>query len=212
MNKSDWDRSDFASHLQVRLLVCIVGRIFDTFRLFGYTDDVFIFLEYMMFSGVWLSFEWDLILQTIGFGMEIIAAAILIWWFFRALQAFLYHAWETMFHTHHTITLPIVRSKLGAYLLLSLEFIVAADIMATIGDPTMEKLYVLGWLVLIRITISYFLWRELSEIKEHASLAEFVQSHTMGKNLKTAKMVADEKSKQQTKEDLNTLIHELEEE
>ena len=57
-----------------------------------------------------------------------------------------------------------VRLDLGYYLLLSLEFLIAADILGTIArTPTLERLAVLGSLVAIRTVISVFLTREMQE-------------------------------------------------
>lgn len=54
-----------------------------------------------------------------------------------------------------------VRQELASYLLLSLEFVIAADIIHTITSPTMENLLLLGVIVVIRTAISFVLEREL---------------------------------------------------
>ncbi|USN57087.1 MAG: DUF1622 domain-containing protein [Candidatus Peribacteria bacterium] len=54
-----------------------------------------------------------------------------------------------------------VRQELASYLLLSLEFVIAADIIHTISNPTMENLILLGIIVVIRTAISFVLEREL---------------------------------------------------
>ncbi len=54
-----------------------------------------------------------------------------------------------------------LRRDLGFYLLLSLEFLVAADIIETIVSPTLEGLAVLGGIVLVRSAISFSLSWEL---------------------------------------------------
>ena len=56
-----------------------------------------------------------------------------------------------------------IRQILGYYLLLGLEFLVAADIVHTILDPTLSELAILGAIVAIRTTISFSLNRELAE-------------------------------------------------
>ncbi len=55
-----------------------------------------------------------------------------------------------------------LRHHLGYYLLLGLEFLVAADIIETMLSPTLEHLAVLGGIVVIRVIISYSLNWELS--------------------------------------------------
>jgi uncharacterized membrane protein len=54
-----------------------------------------------------------------------------------------------------------LRQMLGYYLLLGLEFLIAADIIETLMKPTMQDLIILGAIVAIRTVISYSLNAEL---------------------------------------------------
>lgn len=59
-----------------------------------------------------------------------------------------------------------LRHLLGYYLLLGLEFLIAADIIDTLMKPTPQDLLVLGAIVVIRTVISFSLNSELrSEAK-----------------------------------------------
>jgi len=60
-----------------------------------------------------------------------------------------------------------LRHVLGYYLLLGLEFLIAADIIDTLMKPSAQDLIVLGAIVLIRTVISYSLNAELKS--EHQS-------------------------------------------
>ena len=60
-----------------------------------------------------------------------------------------------------------LRHQLGSYLLLGLEFMIAADIIGTITHPTLNDMALLGSIVLIRTVISYFLEREVAEFSPH---------------------------------------------
>ncbi|WP_343241512.1 DUF1622 domain-containing protein [Methanoculleus sp. UBA312] len=51
-------------------------------------------------------------------------------------------------------------------ILIGLEFFVAADVLKTILEPTLQDLAVLGSLVAIRTVVSYFLGKEVSELPE----------------------------------------------
>src|ERR1044071_3600471 len=65
-----------------------------------------------------------------------------------------------------------LRHVLGYYLLLGLEFLIAADITDTLMKPSVQDLAVLGAIVLIRTVISFSLNAELkSQQREprHAS-------------------------------------------
>lgn len=54
-----------------------------------------------------------------------------------------------------------LRHVLGYYLLLGLEFLIAADIIDTLMKPSVQDLIVLGAIVLIRTVISFSLNAEL---------------------------------------------------
>jgi uncharacterized membrane protein len=56
----------------------------------------------------------------------------------------------------------ILRHRFGSYLLLGLEFLIAADIILTISQPTLEEIAILASIVGIRTVISYFLDKEMT--------------------------------------------------
>jgi uncharacterized membrane protein len=53
-----------------------------------------------------------------------------------------------------------LRHALGYYLLLGLEFLIAADIIDTLMKPSPQDLLILGAIVVIRTVISYSLKSE----------------------------------------------------
>ncbi len=55
----------------------------------------------------------------------------------------------------------LLRHHLGAYLLAGLEFLIAADVVRTIIEPTLTELAILGSIIAIRTAISYFLNMEM---------------------------------------------------
>ena len=59
-----------------------------------------------------------------------------------------------------------LRHLLGYYLLLGLEFLIAADIIDTLMKPSVQDLMALGAIVLIRTVISYSLNAELKSEQE----------------------------------------------
>ena len=63
----------------------------------------------------------------------------------------------TIFHEREA-----VRHQLGSYLLLGLEFLIAADIISTITHPTLKDIAILGSIVVIRTIISFFVDKELA--------------------------------------------------
>ncbi len=54
-----------------------------------------------------------------------------------------------------------IRHLFASYLLLALEFLIAADIIATVIHPTFEEIAILASIVAIRTIISYFLEKEV---------------------------------------------------
>lgn len=63
-----------------------------------------------------------------------------------------------------------LRMDLGYYLLLGLEFLVAADIIETLLAPDLEHVLVLGAIVVIRTVISFSLNWELNQHAKHATV------------------------------------------
>lgn len=59
-----------------------------------------------------------------------------------------------------------IKAYLGSYILLSLEFLIVADIIETIINPTFQDIIKLGLIVVIRTMISYFLNKEISEFSD----------------------------------------------
>lgn len=55
-----------------------------------------------------------------------------------------------------------VRVRFGSYLLLGLEFLIAADVIETVVSPTLTDVAILGGIVLIRTVISFFLNRDIA--------------------------------------------------
>ena len=54
-----------------------------------------------------------------------------------------------------------IKRNLGSYVLLSLEVLIAADIIESIMNPTVNDIMILGAVVVIRTVISYFLGKEI---------------------------------------------------
>lgn len=72
-------------------------------------------------------------------------------------------------HTHLILQTDFIRERLGAHLLLGLDFFVAADIIKSVVSPTWENVGILGAIVAIRIVLSYFLSREMEQTRRERS-------------------------------------------
>ena len=73
----------------------------------------------------------------------------------------------------------VLRHRFGSYLLLGLEFLIAADIILTITHPTLEEIAILASIVGIRTVISYFLDREMAYAEEHAEPENKAMFHSV---------------------------------
>lgn len=60
-----------------------------------------------------------------------------------------------------------MRLNFGSYLLLSLECLIARDVLISISDPfrELQDLAILGALVLVRVALGFFLNKELKMLK-----------------------------------------------
>jgi uncharacterized membrane protein len=56
-----------------------------------------------------------------------------------------------------------IRLSFGRYLSMALEFQLAADILGTAFDPTVEQIGKLGAIAVIRTALNFFLQREIAE-------------------------------------------------
>lgn len=92
--------------------------------------------------------------------VEIVGTAIIVVGAFGTLAAFLIGLVKGA--TSREILVADFRSGLGRSILLGLEFLVAADIINTVAvEPTIESLFVLAGIVLIRTFLSFSLEVEI---------------------------------------------------
>lgn len=107
-------------------------------------------------------------LEAIASVIDLIGIAIVLWGFVRALFGFLrnevnrFRAGTGAGCMHH------VRIDLGTYILVGIEFMIASDIIQTVVKRQLEDLAFVTALVAIRTAISYFLGREIAEVRHEA--------------------------------------------
>ena len=107
----------------------------------------------------------EIIESVIGY----IGVAIIVWGAMKGVTAYVWG--EISRFRSKGALLPLgplqqVRYCVGFHLLLGLEFLVAADVIRTIADPTLEELAILGGTVAIRTVISYFLTKEIAQAEK----------------------------------------------
>ena len=115
-----------------------------------------------------------------------IGILVMIVWGVKAVYLLIYRRFF-----NHSLSTWIIRIKLWHYLVLSLEFLVAKDILESIVNPTTEWLITLWAIVVIRTVLSYFLNKEILEVKEEIKYyEEKVKAHEEAKKEKRKKTKA----------------------
>lgn len=75
------------------------------------------------------------------------------------------------------ISSETIRHQFSSYLLLGLDFMLAADIIHTIHKPILNELYILAMIVGIRSVISFFLNKEMTGVKLNKAKTENEQTN-----------------------------------
>lgn len=99
--------------------------------------------------------------EPVAIAVSLIGMIIMVWGIITCFFSFFRSEWKNTITAHAVEERENIRVQLGTYLLLGLEFLIAADILHSAHHPQLESLYVLGMIVLIRTVISFFLNREL---------------------------------------------------
>ncbi len=98
-------------------------------------------------------------------GIGLIGVLIIVWGVIKGLIGFLSMEYNLSKGLDETTEIGVLRRNLGSYLLLGLEFLIAADIVYTILEPNMDEVIILAFIVAIRTVLTYSLDKEVSEGK-----------------------------------------------
>jgi len=104
-------------------------------------------------------------LHHISFGIGILGVLVIVFGVAGGVVRFLRSEVQGARGTNVEDDRRRLRHVLGYYLLLGLEFLIAADIIDTLMKPTVQDLIALGAIVLIRTVISLSLNAELKSEK-----------------------------------------------
>lgn len=103
----------------------------------------------------------DMIVKMIVVFLNGVSIAILIIGVFRALFSFVKNEFIKEEDISRSEKINLIKNILGSYILLSLEVLIATDIIETIMHPTTDDVIILAAIVVIRTFISYFLDKEI---------------------------------------------------
>jgi len=104
------------------------------------------------------------VLEYISLGIGMLGIFIVLWGVVVGFIEFIRAQSAYLGKTGKPVPLEKIRIDLGRYLLLGLEFLIAADIIRTIVKPSLEEVAVLIAIVAIRTVISYFLNKEIGQL------------------------------------------------
>lgn len=121
------------------------------------------------------------VMLQVAQAFEMVAALVLIFAFFLAA----YVAWRSWRRERSgSAAYRVMRQTFGGGLLLSLEILVAGDLIRTVAvEPTLENVVVLGIIVLIRTFLSFSLEIEIEGMPPWRRA--FVSGATVMKNAAT---------------------------
>ena len=102
--------------------------------------------------------ELHLLINRIVLAISLIGSAVIIWGILLVIKDFLFNLLSDDPQSKR-----LMRQKLGSYLILGLEFFIAADIIRTIIRPDWNEIGMLAAIIAIRTVLSYFLGMELRE-------------------------------------------------
>jgi uncharacterized membrane protein len=105
-------------------------------------------------------------LHNISFGIGIAGVLVIVYGVVIGLLRFVRTEVHSMRGRKVDADRERLRHSLAYFLLLGLEFLIAADIIDTLMKPSLDELIVLGSMVVIRTIISYSLNSELKSGKK----------------------------------------------
>ena len=106
------------------------------------------------------------IVEVTHLAISTVGALIVIWGTIMAMVSFFLVSLSEKRRMNFALEIDVIRGRLGAHLLLSLEIFIGADIINSVITPTWETVGILAAIVGIRTILSYFLGKEIEQTKE----------------------------------------------
>jgi uncharacterized membrane protein len=107
------------------------------------------------------------IIEHVSLIIGAIGLSVILWGVLLGVLRLLRLEWASLSGRNILVEREELRHHLGYYLLLGLEFLIAADIIHTVLTPTLADLAVLGAIVAIRTVISFSINWELRQVSRH---------------------------------------------
>jgi uncharacterized membrane protein len=105
------------------------------------------------------------VLENVAIGVGVIGVVVVGWGVLISALIFVREESKKLLGRNPgEVPLEKIRYNLGRHLLLGLEFLIAADVMRTIAQPSLEQVTVLAIIVAIRTVLSFFLTRDIERV------------------------------------------------
>ncbi len=105
------------------------------------------------------------VLETIAVAVDLVGMAILLFGALKFIAHYLGLEIKRLQGLQCVDGIRDLRLGLGSYILLALEFMIVSDVMQASLSRNLDDVLLLGLLVTVRTVLSFFLGRELNEIK-----------------------------------------------
>lgn len=102
------------------------------------------------------------LLNRISFGIGFMGVVVIVWGTLITTAEFFPLEVFRLRGRNICLSREFMRHHYGSYILLGLEFLIAADIVHTMMQPDLAELAGLGAIVSIRTVLSFFLNREMA--------------------------------------------------
>lgn len=105
--------------------------------------------------------DWEVMFVGLITIFDSVAAILLGWGGLLVLGRLIVSEWQHVQGRGDRIKFEQIRVEFGQRIVLATEFLIAADLVRTILNPSTQELLGLGGIVLIRTVLSYFLSQEV---------------------------------------------------
>lgn len=109
-------------------------------------------------------------LEAISLGIDLVGISILLVGFIKGTILYVKSELQRPGGGSGVSLIQELRCKIGLYILLALDFLIASDIIHSTMNTELNDLYELGIIVLLRTAIGYFLSKEIQEIQQSTSM------------------------------------------
>jgi uncharacterized membrane protein len=108
-----------------------------------------------------------MILEWIEYIVDLFGIGILFIGFLKGLFHFVKMEFDSLTGGETFDDILALRSILGGYIILSLDFLIISDIIHSVIKPEFNELINLGIIVVLRTSIGFFLGREIMELRHN---------------------------------------------